>query len=120
MVLCLLLFFGGQFRLVNYFDSEIVRSLSAYFGKTRSEIGYSMSQSKIRKKRIRYLPGIEPGTPTTLRGRMRLTGALRVVIYSSLEKRFRLLTGFARPDLAGSRTRNSPKKVNIVNKLLRF
>ena len=41
MVLCLLLFFGGQFRLVNYFDSEIVRSLSAYFGKTRSEIGYS-------------------------------------------------------------------------------
>ena len=40
MVLCLLLFFGGQFRLVNYFDSEIVRSLSAYFGKTRSEIGY--------------------------------------------------------------------------------
>ena len=35
------LFFGSQFRLVNYFDSEIVRSLSAYFGKTRSEIGYS-------------------------------------------------------------------------------
>ena len=34
------LFFGIQFRLVNYFDSEIVRSLSAYFGKTRSEIGY--------------------------------------------------------------------------------
>ena len=33
-------FFGGQFRLVDYFDSEIVRSLSAYFGKTRSEIGY--------------------------------------------------------------------------------
>ena len=25
----------------NYFDSEIVRSVSAYFGKTRSEIGYS-------------------------------------------------------------------------------
>ena len=41
MVLCLLLFFGGQFRLVNYFDSEIVRSLSAYFGKTRGEMGYS-------------------------------------------------------------------------------
>ena len=34
------LFFGSQFRLVNYFDSGIVRSLSAYFGKTRSEIGY--------------------------------------------------------------------------------
>ena len=34
------LFFGSQFRLVNYFDSEIVRSLSAYFGKTRNEIGY--------------------------------------------------------------------------------
>ena len=34
------LFFSSQFRLVNYFDSEIVRSLSAYFGKTRSEIGY--------------------------------------------------------------------------------
>ena len=32
------LFFGSEFRLVNYFDSEIVRSLSAYFGKTRSEI----------------------------------------------------------------------------------
>ena len=29
-----------QFRLVNYFDLEIVRSVSAYFGKTRSEIGY--------------------------------------------------------------------------------
>ena len=43
MVLCLLLFFGGQFRLVNYFDSEIFRSLSAYFGKTRSEMGYSAS-----------------------------------------------------------------------------
>ena len=35
------LFFGSPFRLVNYFDSEIVRSLSAYFGKTRSEIGYT-------------------------------------------------------------------------------
>ena len=40
MVLCLLLVFGGRFRLVIYFDSEIVRSLSAYFRKTRSEIGY--------------------------------------------------------------------------------
>ena len=40
MALCLLLFFGGQFRLVNYFDSEIVRSLSAYFKKTLSEMGY--------------------------------------------------------------------------------
>ena len=38
---CVYLFFGSPFRLVNYFDSEIVRSLSAYFGKTRSEIGYS-------------------------------------------------------------------------------
>ena len=28
------LFLGSQFRLVNYFDSEIVRSLSAYYGKT--------------------------------------------------------------------------------------
>ena len=36
------LFFGSQFRLVNYFDSEIVQSLSAYFGKTRSEIGYTL------------------------------------------------------------------------------
>ena len=35
------LFFGSQFRLVNYFDSEIVWSLSAYFGKIRSEIGYT-------------------------------------------------------------------------------
>ena len=35
------LFFGSQFRLVNYSDLEIVRSLSAYFGKTRSEIGYT-------------------------------------------------------------------------------
>ena len=34
------LFFGSQFRLVNYFDSEIVQSLLAYFGKTRNEIGY--------------------------------------------------------------------------------
>ena len=42
MVLCLLLFFGSQFRLVNYFDSEIVLSFLAYFGKTRSEIGYSV------------------------------------------------------------------------------
>ena len=33
------LFFGSPFRLVNYFDLEIVRSLSAYYGKTRSEIG---------------------------------------------------------------------------------
>ena len=38
MVLCLLFIFW-QFRLVNYFDSEIVRSFSAYFGKTRSESG---------------------------------------------------------------------------------
>ena len=41
------LFFGSQFRLVNYFDSEIVRSLSAYFGKTRSEIGYSYRFSAV-------------------------------------------------------------------------
>ena len=34
--------FVCQFRLVNYFDSEIVRSISAYFGKTRSEIGYNI------------------------------------------------------------------------------
>ena len=34
------LFFGSQFRLVNYFDLEIVWSLLAYFGKTWSEIGY--------------------------------------------------------------------------------
>ena len=39
------LFFGSEFRLVNYFDSEIVRSLSAYFGKTRSEIGYTTSET---------------------------------------------------------------------------
>ena len=38
------LFFGSQFRLVNYFDSEIVWRLSAYFGKTQSEIGYSKFQ----------------------------------------------------------------------------
>ena len=37
-------FFGGQFRLVNHFDSEIVWSLSAYFGKTRSEIGYGAEE----------------------------------------------------------------------------
>ena len=50
-------FFGIQFRLVNYFDSEIVRNLSAYFGKTRSEIGYRIgspemmpAQSPVRKQ----------------------------------------------------------------------
>ena len=50
-------FFGSQFRLVNYFDSEIVRSLSAYFGKTQSEIGYRIgspermpAQSPVRKQ----------------------------------------------------------------------
>ena len=50
MVLCLLLFFGGQFRFVNYFDSEIVRSPSAYFGKTRSEMGYTLTQVFCHKR----------------------------------------------------------------------
>ena len=44
------LFFGSQFLLVNYFDSEIVRGLSAYFGKTLSEIGYSEGLLLANKK----------------------------------------------------------------------
>ena len=46
--------FDGQFRLVIYFDSEIVRSLSAYFGKTRSEIGYTHRICSFEN--LRHLP----------------------------------------------------------------
>ena len=45
------LFFGSQIRLVNYFELEIVRSLSAYFGKTWSEIGY-WEKSNVRVEHI--------------------------------------------------------------------
>ena len=40
MVLFLLVIFWQSISIGQLFDSEIVRSLSAYFGKTRSEIGY--------------------------------------------------------------------------------